>query len=64
MEFGQKEVQDEFVDLENKLEEVFPNEAGFQNMGNYLRGLLGNVERKNGWQMSEYVGETTPYALQ
>ena len=64
MEFGRKEVQDEFINLENKLGEVFPNEAGFQNMRNYLRGLLGNVERKNGWQMSEYVGETTPYALQ
>ena len=37
MEFGRKEVQDEFIDLENKLGEVFPNEAGFQNMRNYLR---------------------------
>ena len=52
MEIGVKEVQEEFIDLENKLGEVFPNEAGFQNMRNYLRGLLGNVKRKNGWQIT------------
>ena len=32
--------------------------------GQYLRGLLGRVERKNGWQLAEYVGESTPYAMQ
>ena len=30
----------------------------------YVRGLLGRIERKNSWQMAEYLGETTPYALQ
>ena len=30
----------------------------------YVRGLLGRVERKNGWQVAEYVGERSPYALQ
>lgn len=30
----------------------------------YLKGLLGNVERKNGWQLAEYVGDTTPDGLQ
>jgi SRSO17 transposase len=33
-------------------------------MQNYLRGLLGNAERKNGWQVSEYLGEETPYTIQ
>ena len=32
--------------------------------GQYLRGLLGRVERKNGWQLAEYAGEDTPYAMQ
>jgi hypothetical protein len=27
----------------------------------FLRGLLGNVERKNGWQ-AEHAGDTTPMA--
>ena len=26
----------------------------------YLKGLLGNVERKNGWQLADYVGDPTP----
>jgi hypothetical protein len=26
----------------------------------YLKGLLGPVERKNGWQLAEYVGDRTP----
>jgi SRSO17 transposase len=30
----------------------------------YLRGLLSPVERKNGWQLAEAVGDPTPYALQ
>jgi SRSO17 transposase len=30
----------------------------------YVRGLLGSLERKNGWQMAEYLGDATPYAMQ
>jgi SRSO17 transposase len=30
----------------------------------YLWGLLSPVERKNGWQLAEAVGDPTPYALQ
>jgi SRSO17 transposase len=30
----------------------------------YLRGLLSPVERKNGWQLAEAVGDRTPYATQ
>jgi SRSO17 transposase len=32
--------------------------------GAYLKGLLSPVERKNGWQLAEVVGDPTPYALQ
>jgi hypothetical protein len=28
----------------------------------YLRGLLSPVERKNGWQLAEEAGLSTPYA--
>ncbi len=61
---GSSEVQYEFIDLANRMGKVFASECGFVNMQNYIRGLLGNVERKNGWQLSEYVGESTPYTLQ
>jgi SRSO17 transposase len=30
----------------------------------YIRGLLSPVERKNGWQVAEVNGETTPYGVQ
>jgi len=30
----------------------------------YLRGLLGNVGRRNGWQLAEHAGERTPDEMQ
>ena len=30
----------------------------------YVHGLLGRVERKNGWQMAEYLGDATPHPVQ
>ena len=30
----------------------------------YLSGLLSPIQRKNGWQLAEQAGDTTPYALQ
>ena len=30
----------------------------------YLRGLLGNVTRKNGWQLAEHAGEAIPDGMQ
>ena len=32
--------------------------------GDYLRGLISRVERKNGWQLAEELGEATPTNLQ
>jgi len=30
----------------------------------YLRGLLSDVERKNGWQLAEQAGDSAPYGVQ
>lgn len=30
----------------------------------YLKGLLSSVERKNGWQLAEFMGEATPDGVQ
>jgi hypothetical protein len=30
----------------------------------YIKALLGTVERKNGWQLAEWIGETTPDGVQ
>lgn len=59
-----KEIQGEFNELSSRIAGEFSSKAGFANAQNYLAGLLGSAERKNGWQLSEYVGENTPYALQ
>jgi hypothetical protein len=29
-----------------------------------MKGLLGTVERKNGWQLAEWIGEATPDGVQ
>ncbi len=64
MEIKSKEIDIEFMELMRRLSKAFSNEQGFANMQNYVKGLLGNSERKNGWQLSEYVGESAPYTLQ
>ncbi|WZU35799.1 IS701 family transposase ISRhosp2 (plasmid) [Rhodococcus ruber] len=33
-------------------------------MGAYLRGLLGELERKNGWTLAEAAGDTGPEGMQ
>jgi len=35
-----------------------------ERVGGYLRGLLDRVERKNGWQLAEAIGETGPQGVQ
>lgn len=35
-----------------------------EHAGRYLRGLLARVERKNGWQLAEELGQRTPTNLQ
>jgi hypothetical protein len=30
----------------------------------FLRGLLGGVDRKNGWQLAEHASETSPDGMQ
>ena len=30
----------------------------------YVRGLLGDADRKNGWHLAEYLGDPTPDGVQ
>ena len=30
----------------------------------YVRGLMATMERKNGWQLAEFIGDSSPYAVQ
>jgi SRSO17 transposase len=64
-------VMEEIAVWEERLETLlarmapcFRNALGRQRLALYVRGLLGNVPRKNGWQLAEEAGEATPYAMQ
>jgi len=64
MEIKRREYETEFNKLSMRLGKVFASEPSYQNMQKYIKGLLGSAERKNGWQMAEYLGERTPYSMQ
>ena len=42
----------------------FPRVESRRQMGFYLRGLLSEAERKNGWTLAETVGDTGPERMQ
>ncbi len=50
--------------LTTRLRPHFRRGAGHRHAGEYVRGLLGPVERKNGWQLAEYVGHRHPRTIQ
>jgi SRSO17 transposase len=58
------ELESAFDELMIRLEDVFASSLGWLSAKKYLTGLISPVERKNGWQLSESLGETTPYVLQ
>lgn len=43
---------------------LFARSEARERSGRYLRGLLGSVERKNGWQLAEATGEDCPIGIQ
>jgi len=58
------EIEQEYNEVMKRIGKIFANESGYRNARNYIKGLLGSAERKNGWQLSEKIGETTPYKIQ
>lgn len=51
-------------ELLGRMDTVFASRVGRGRMALYVRGLLSRAERKNGWQLAEEAGESTPYAMQ
>jgi SRSO17 transposase len=64
MEIKNSEVESEYNKLMNRISGVFYGELGFGNAQKYMRGLLSDAERKNGWKIAEVTGERTPYNVQ
>ncbi|PHM25816.1 IS701 family transposase [Xenorhabdus budapestensis] len=50
--------------LHARLTPLFHPGGSRQHGLDYLRGLLSDVERKNSWQLAEWLGETSPDNLQ
>ena len=52
------------TEVERRIGPRFPRRDLRRRAWAYLRGLLSPVERKNGWQLAEVTGATTPYGMQ
>lgn len=50
--------------VHGRLASLFKRSEPRQRSLAYLKGLLSSVERKNGWQLAEWMGERTPDGVQ
>jgi SRSO17 transposase len=55
---------DAWKDLHARIGRRFVRAEARDRAGRYLAGLLERVERKNGWQLAEAIGETGPRGVQ
>lgn len=52
------------VRAQQRVEDVFARSEVRERSLAYLEGLLSGCERKNSWQVAEWAGEASPYAMQ
>jgi SRSO17 transposase len=55
---------DALADLHARIAHRFARAEARERAGRYLAGLLDRVERKNGWQLAEAMGEAGPRGVQ
>jgi SRSO17 transposase len=55
---------EELEALNERLSAHFARSEVRERAQDYLRGLLSETERKNGWQLAEVAGNATPYGIQ
>src|SRR5215218_10594677 len=53
-----------FGDLHARIAHRFARSEARDRVKRYLAGLLGRIERKNGWQLAEAIGERDPQGVQ
>ena len=53
-----------FGELHSRIGHRFCRSEARERAKRYLLGLLGKVERKNGWQLAEAIGEHDPQGVQ
>ncbi|KVZ10406.1 IS701 family transposase [Burkholderia ubonensis] len=59
-----KEWARELEALHARLANQFSRSESRERSLSYLKGLLGTAERKNGWQLAEWIGDSTPDGVQ
>lgn len=60
----QEKVEKEMQELKSRMQKCYYSKSGLNEAEKYIKGLMSRAERKNGWQMSEIMGESTPYRMQ
>ncbi len=53
-----------FGELHGRIGHRFSRSEARERARRYLLGLLGKIERKNGWQLAEAIGERDPQGVQ
>lgn len=59
LEWGQ-----EFDELMERIGPRYVRSEARNKAAGYLKGLMSDTQRKNGWQLAETLGEATPYGIQ
>ncbi len=59
-----RQIREELMDLQARIGPRFRRAEVRSRAGRFLEGLLGNIPRKNGWQMAEELGENGPRGVQ
>src|SRR3989442_723752 len=54
----------QFDKLAERIAPHFARAEAREQARGYLQGLLSSVERKNGWQLAEALGQANPYGIQ
>src|SRR5260221_5879775 len=55
---------DRLEEVQERLAPYFERAEPRQRAMAYIRGLVSTTERKNGWQLAELAGESTPDGMQ
>src|SRR3954452_8234283 len=56
--------RDDLEELNTRIAPRFARPEVRARVGRYLFGLLGALERKNGWRMAEHLGERPAHGVQ
>lgn len=58
------DIRHSLVEFHGRFADLFSRSEQRERSRSYLRGLLGGVERRNGWQLAEHLGDATPDGTQ